>query len=202
MKGKNAYFKRIIKPNNKNWQKPTKIHSIFIFLIIIYISITKFKYEIISEYPKFLLDEYKNIFDLINKKKMYDLFRNKNQIENIFILISIFPFLKKEIILTKKNTLYNLYKKILNIKNNKVIKIYKNNKTDFSLKFKDLLYYKWEDLPNKNKTNYIRHILYHYYPEECLYIYEKSLNLNIKYYIDNNREKISYEFITDLMSKI
>jgi hypothetical protein len=133
---------------------------------------------------------------------MYNLFRNKNKIENIFILISIFPFFKKEIILTKKNPLYNLYKKILNIKNNKVIKIYKNNKTDFSLKFQDLLYYKWEDLPNKNKTNYIRHILYHYYPEECLYIYEKSLNLNIKYYIENNREKISYEFITDLMSKI
>lgn len=202
MKVKNSYFKRIIKPKNKNWQKPIKIYSIFIFLIVIYISITKFKYEIISEYPQFLLDEYKNIFDLINKKKMYNLFRNKNKIENIFILISIFPFFKKEIILTKKNPLYNLYKKILNIKNNKVIKIYKNNKTDFSLKFQDLLYYKWEDLPNKNKTNYIRHILYHYYPEECLYIYEKSLNLNIKYYIENNREKISYEFITDLMSKI
>jgi hypothetical protein len=200
---KKIYFKRKLQKKEIYCHKDIKILSLFMLITIIYISIkTKTNYEAILDYPKFIIGEYKKIFDFLNKKKTLDLFRKKSKIENIFILISIFPFFKKEIILTKKNTLYNLYKKILNIKNNKVIKIYKNNKTDFSLKFKDLLYYKWEDLPNKNKTNYIRHILYHYYPEECLYIYEKSLNLNIKYYIDNNREKISYEFITDLMSKI
>ena len=79
---------------------------------------------------------------------------------------------------------------------------YINNITNFSHKFKTLLYYKWDHLPNKNKTNYIRHILYHYYSSECLKIYENSLNLNVGYYIINNKDIISYESIHSLISKI
>jgi hypothetical protein len=54
---------------------------------------------------------------------------------------------------------------------------------------------------NRNITNYLRHIIYHYYNEEWLNIYDQSLNLNIKYYFDNNKNK-SYELISELMSKI
>ena len=191
---KKKYFKRKI-----YCHKDIKILSLFILIIIIYISIkTKSNYEAILDYPIFIIDEFKKIFDFINKKKTFDLYRKKNKIETIFILISIFPFLKKEIIITKKNPIYELFK----VYNNEIIKIKPKNKNYISLSFKYLIYNKWENLPNKNKTNYIRHILYHYYPEKCLYLYEKSLNKNIMYYIHNNREKISNEFIIDLMSKI
>ena len=131
-----------------------------------------------------ILYNYKNNFILINK----NLFKKHTKIENIFILITIFPFLKKEIIITKKNPIYGIFNKLFNNKNNEVIKINKNQLNIFSNKFNELLYYKWEILPNKNKTNYLRHIIYHYYNEECLKIFDKSLNLNIKYYIDNNNK--------------
>lgn len=176
-----------------------KINKVFLILLILilYISIEfKINYKNIVYYPKFKLDEYKNIFFYLNK----NLYENQTKIENIFILIIIFPFLKNEIIITKKNPLYGLIKKLFNIKNNEEIKINKNNLNMFSHKFNEFLYYKWEILPNKNKTNYLRHIIYHYYNDECLKIFEKSLNLNIKYYIDNN--KITYNLINDLMSKI
>jgi len=169
--------------------KVKKIYSkkflLFIFIIILfYIIHLRNKYEIILDYPKFILDEYKIIFNLLNKNNNFDLFNNKTKIENIFILIMIFPFLKKEIIITKKNAIYELCMKFISFKK-KRIKIKKNYFTKFSAIFKSFIFYKWETLPNKNKTNYLRHILYHYYNDECLNIYEESLNINIKYYFDN-----------------
>ena len=109
--------------------------------------------------------------------------------------------MQKDIKVTKKSYIYNFLKYIFDINSNEILTINKNNMTYFSHKFRELLYYKWEHLPNKNKTNYIRHVLYHYYPFECLEIYEKSLNLNVGYYIIKNKEKISYESINNLMSK-
>ena len=171
------------------------------FLIILILIKAKNNFKDILVYPKFQIDEYKTIFDLLNIKNTLDLFRKKNIIENIFILISIFPFIKNEIVLTKKNHIYTLLKYIFNIKNNEIIKLNKNNITIFSNNFDALLNYHWEDLPNKNKTNYIRHILYNYYPKNALIIYERSLNLNIQYFIDKNRKIMTYELIKDLMSK-
>ena len=157
----------------------------------------------ILDYPNFILEEYKNIFDLLNKRNNFNLFIKKTKIENIFILIIIFPFLKKEkeIIITKRNSIFKIVQKLFNSQYNKRIKINKNNFNNFSASFKDFLHYKWETIFNRNITNYLRHIIYHYYSEECLNIYEQSLNLNIKYYFDNNINK-SYELISDLMSKI
>ena len=163
------------------------------------------KQEIILNYPKFYIDEYKNIFDSLNKRNTLDIFVNKTKIENIFILIVIFPFLKEEhkIIFTKKNPIYDIKDKIfyINYKSD-VITLKKKDMRYFTFKFKYLLEYQWEILPNRNQTNYIRHILYHYYPKRCLKTYEKSLNLNIKNYIGNNQNKLSYDTVTDLMSKI
>ena len=174
---------------------------LFIFLMTLFCIIhLRNKYEIIVDYPKFIIEEYKNIFDLLNKNNNFDLFNNKTRIENIFILIMVFPFLKKEIIITKKNAIYILCKKFFNF-NKKRLKINKNHLTNFSVIFKSFIFYKWETFPNRNKTNYLRHILYHYYSDECLNIYELSLNINIKYYFDKKEEK-SYELLSDLMSKI
>lgn len=198
---KKIYFKRKLQKKEIYCHKDIKILSLFILIIIIYISIkTKSNYEAILDYPIFIIDEYKKIFDFINKKKTFDLYRKKNKIETIFILISIFPFLKKEIIITKKNAIYILCKKFFNF-NKKRLKINKNHLTNFSVIFKSFIFYKWETFPNRNKTNYLRHILYHYYSDECLNIYELSLNINIKYYFDKKEEK-SYELLSDLMSKI
>ena len=155
------------------------------------------------DYPTFILDDLKNIFDLLNKKNNFDIFKQKTKIENIFIFIIIFPFLKKEkeIIISKRNSLYKLFIKFFNNQSDKKFKINKNYFKNFTIHFKNLLNYKWEILVNRNITNYLRHIIYHYYIKQCLNIYEKSLNLNIKYYFDNNKNK-SYELISDLMSKM
>ena len=138
---------------------------------------------------------------MLNHVKTLDVFNKKNKIENIFILISIFPFIKEAIIITKKHPIYDFYKYIFDIKDNNLILISKNVPKNFSKKFKDLLYYKWEYLTNNNNTNYIRHILYHYYPEEYESIYEEALNSNIENYIDNNKDKLSYEIIKNSICK-
>jgi hypothetical protein len=152
-------------------------------------------------YTKLIINRYKIFFDLINQRKTLDIFKKINKIENIFILISIIPFLKKEIFVTKNNPIFGFFINIFNWKGNHIIKFSKDNKTYIASKFRDLLYYKWESLPNKNETNYIRHILYNYYPENCLSIYEESLNLNIENYIVNNNVKLSYDSVNDLISK-
>ena len=183
----------------KKYNIVKSIILLILYIIFTFLPISIKKNEL--DYPMFIIDEYKNYFDLIDTKKAFALFRNKNKIENIFILIIIFPFLKEEILITKRNPFYPFIKHIFNINDSKIIKICKNNKTYFSNKFKELLNYKWEILPNKNKTNYIRHIIYHYYPKECLILYEQSLNLNIRHYIEKNRQKMTYEKINILLSK-
>ena len=177
-----------------------------IIVILLLFSYFPYKYnynnELALDYPELLIDIYKTYFSLLNKKHTFDLFRKQNKIENIFILIIIFPFLKNKIIITKKNSIYNLCKNLFNIQNDKKIIIIKDLLNSFSQKFNELLFYNWEFLPNKNKTNYLRYIINHYYSKECLNIFEKSLNLNIRNYIDYHKERLSYEIIVDLMSKI
>ena len=201
----NNSFKKIkVGYKKKAFNKDLKILLVFILLFLFYFPANpNQKLSLDSlDYPKFYIDEYKNIFDSLNKRNTFDLFSNKNKIENIFILLVVFPFIKNEIALTKRNPLYDLYKSIFRINNNDIIRIKKKHIKRFSFKLKDILYYKWETIPNRNQTNYLRHILYHYYPDNCLNIYEKSLNLNIKRYISNNNKKLSEYEITDLMSKI
>ena len=53
----------------------------------------------------------------------------------------------------------------------------------------------------KKILNNIRSIINNYYNESCLEIFDKSLNLNFKYFIQNKRKKFSLESINDLMSK-
>ena len=110
--------------------KVVKIYLIKI-LLIKFILILSYKIFIQLEledekkiYPTFILDDLKNIFDLLNKKNNFDIFKQKTKIENIFIFIIIFPFLKKEkeIIISKRNSLYKLFRKFFNNQNNKILK--------------------------------------------------------------------------------
>ena len=79
---------------------------------------------------------------------------------------------------------------------NKPIKISKNNIIEISFDLNGLIYYKWEDLLVKIKLFYIKIIL------QIVYQYmKKSLNLNIKYYIQNNIKNLNHEIISVLMSK-
>ena len=81
-------------------------YTILLFITIIAILFSfkeKNNYKNILVYPELQIEEYKNYFDLLNYKNTFDWFKKKNKIENIFILISVLPFLKNEIIITKKN---------------------------------------------------------------------------------------------------
>ena len=155
----------------------------------------------ILNYPIFQIDEYKNYFDIINKNYFSNICWNKYDIENIFLLIVILPFLKVEIHIANNLYIKNFFRHIFNKKNNEVIMINNNTIADFSDNCRRILNYKWEYLPSRNKTNYIRHILYHYYTEDCLKAYEDSLNMNIKNYIELKKDNLNYNEIKDLISK-
>lgn len=173
-------------------------------LTVIIISILKSNDHsyVILEYPKLLIDEYKEVFDFINSKNSLEIIVEKTKIEKIFIFITIFPFLQKNLMISRTNPHFKLVQQILNINDTKSIKLNKNSQNLIYVNLKELLYYKWEKIPNKNITNYIRHILYHYYPDNCTEILDKSLNFNIKHIINKYNANMTYELINDLMSKI
>ena len=180
--------------------------EIFIFfkiiiILFIYYSFSKYNNADILNYPIFQIDEYKEYFDEINKNCFSYIFRSKPKIENIFLLFVILPFLKKEVHISKHIYIHNFLKQVFDHNNNEKIIISNNSVIDISNYCRKILYYNWEFLPSKNKTNYIRHILYHYYPDDCLDAYEESLNMNIKNYFEQNKENVDYNQIKDLMSK-
>ena len=158
---------------------------------------------------------YNNLFnntkiydDLIEINQNIDLIVNikKTTIENIFLLIGIFPFLKNNSTITftiKDKRIYKLFKS--KYKNKKLKRKIIINKYDFLLfneKFNELINYKWELIPNRNISKTIRFIINNYYNETCLYIFDKSLNLNFKYYIENIKNRLSKKQIKNLMCKI
>lgn len=178
---------------------------IVIFMTFIYFSLkSKYIDKTVLNYPPFLIQLYKKYFDSLNQKNSFDLFKKENKIENIFILIAAFPFIKKEIILSCKSRIYESYKEMLNIKNKGKIFINRTHKQFFMNKssiFKNLVNYIWESLPNINKTNYIRYILYNYYNFEYLSIFEQAMNKNIKHYLNINKRILTIDNITNLLSK-
>ncbi len=180
--------------------------KIFIFfkiivILFIYYSFFKDNNADILNYPIFQIDEYKEYFDEMNKNCFSYIFRSKHKIENIFLLFVILPFLKKEVNITKHKYIHNFLMKVFDKNNNETITISNNSVIDISKYCREIFYYNWEFLPSKNKTNYIRHILYHYYPDCCLNAYEESLNMNIRNYFEQKKENLDYNQIKDFMSK-
>jgi hypothetical protein len=150
-----------------------------------------------------------NIYeDIVENEQKISLFINirKTKIENIFLLIGIIPFLKNYSTITYKINKKDIYKIFKNIFKNKKIKnkIIKINDYDlhyFLEKFNDLINYKWEFIPNKELLNNIRYIINNYYNNSYLEIFDKSLNLNFKYFLRNKKEYLSLSDLNALMSK-
>ena len=130
----------------------------------------------------------------------------KTKIENIFLLIALIPFLKNNsTLLYKINDIevYRLFRIIFKDKKiqNKIIEVNEYDIINVIEKFIELLYYKWELIPNKKILNIVRYIINNFYNESCLEIFDKSLNLNFKNFIQNKRNILSLEDISELMSK-
>ena len=52
-----------------------------------------------------------------------------------------------------------------------------------------------------NLIKLVRYVINNYYNEESLKIFDESLNLNYKYFINKNYNNLSLKDINDLMSK-
>lgn len=176
-----------------------------------------FKYNIC----KFLL--FKNNFNCLRQiyknKNFYEYIEQNDKninlkinlkttkIENILILIGIIPFLKNNSkILYKINSkeIYCLFRKIFINKKikNRIIKINENDFHCFIDNFNYLINYKWELIPDEDIINNIRYILNKYYNKSCIELFDKSLNANLKDYIDNKKNILSFKTINKLMSKL
>ena len=128
-----------------------------------------------------------------------------SKLENLFLLLSIIPFLKNNSTLSyviKHREIYNIFKKIFN-KNiqNRIIKLDYNDLLSFNKKMKKLLYYKWELIPKKFILNNIRYIINNYYKESNLVVFQRALNMNYKSYIQNKINEMCSKEIKNLLSK-
>ena len=109
--------------------------------------------------------------------------------------------MKKEIHLKKNNFIHNYLNEIFDLNNNRTITISNNSIIDISKNCWKIFHYNWELLPSKNITNYVRHILFNYYTEDCLHAYEYSLNINVKNYFHRTKVNLDKKIIKDLLSK-
>ena len=104
----------------------------------------------------------------------------KTKIENIFILIIVFPFLKENCTIIYQIENKNILKKYKNIF--KGIKISKNlyiNYLNDLIYFMDnfqVFHFEWEIIPDNYLINSLRHIINNYYNQSILNIFDNSLN--------------------------
>ena len=98
--------------------------------------------------------------------------------------------------------IYKIFKKIFNKEiKNKIINLDYNDLHSFNKKMKNLLYYKWELIPKQFILNNLRHIINNYYNEPNLEVFQESLNMNYKAYIQNKIKEITYKEIKNFLSK-
>lgn len=147
---------------------------------------------------------YENIVEISQNINLY-INMKKTKIETIFLLIGILPFVKNNSVISFKINnmeIYKLFQIIFKKKKikNKIIKLNENDLQFFIENFSYLLFYKWELIPFKKILNNIRYIINNYYNESCIELFDKSLNLNFKYYIQN-KKILSLKEIMVLMSK-
>jgi hypothetical protein len=130
----------------------------------------------------------------------------KPKLENIFFILSIIPFLKNNSTLSYKindKGIYKFFKKILNKQiKNKIIKLDYNDIHSFNIRIKELIYYKWELIPKQLILDSLNYIINNYYNETNLFIFQASLNMNYRLYIQNKMNELSYEEIQNLLSKL
>jgi hypothetical protein len=145
-----------------------------------------------------ILEINSNVKILINIKK--------TKLENIFLLLGIIPFLKNNSTLSYKinnKGIYKFFKDILNKRiKYKIIKFGYNDLHSFNKMMKNLLYYDWELIPKKLMLDNFRYIVNNYYNDSSLILFQESLNMNYKSYIQNKRNEMSYDELKNLLSKL
>jgi hypothetical protein len=67
---------------------------------------------------------------------------------------------------------------------------------------KKLLNYEWELIPKKFMLDNLRFIINNYYNEINLVVFQESLNMNYKFYIQNKKHEMAYEEIKNFLSKL
>ena len=123
---------------------------------------------------------------------------------NIILLLGIIPFLKNNSTLSYKinnKGIFKFFKKNNNIKY-KVIKFVHNDLNTFNKIMKKLLYYEWELIPKKFMLDNFRFIINNYYNKTNLDVFQKSLNMNYKSYIENKKNEMTYDEIKNFLSKL
>ena len=148
---------------------------------------------------------YNDILEINNNIKLL-MNINKSKLENIFLLLCIIPFLKNNSTLTYKINDKGIYKhfgKKLNKKiKHKIVNLYYDDLQYFNKNIEHLLYYKWELIPNNFMLNNLRYIINNYYNEPNLDVFQKSLNINYKAYIQNKKNEMTFVEIKELLSKL
>ena len=157
---------------------------------------------------------YKEIF--INDNFFYDvksvsknkdlLIKAKNtKIINLFLLIALIPFYESESKLfykiNKKDSISLYINKFGERINYNLIKLKKEDFGEKQNELIKLLNYEWEIIPSIKIINFMRYIINNFYHEDCLTIFDTSLNLNYKVYIEKNRNNISLKMKSELISK-
>ena len=212
-------YKEINNYNNKNIFKKKLLFLLIIFILQITniflfnnkknyveivnnsIQINNLNYNISNEYYfietiKKIEENYGNLILKIQKSK----------IENIFLLLVLYPFLKNNsVILCKIKNIedYNKLNFIFNIK--KIKKVLRINIKDINYlieQFNNKIYYIWEIFPSLDLLKKIRYIINNYYNEFILEIFDNSLNLNMGNYIKKNKNDLNSDKIYYLMSKL
>lgn len=86
--------------------------------------------------------------------------------------------------------------------NNNTLRITRKDIYYLIVNFNELWNYKWEIFPELEEINKVRYIINNYYNESFLEIFDKALNLNLRLYIQNKKNKFSLKEIKQLMSKL
>jgi len=130
----------------------------------------------------------------------------KSRLENILIILGIIPFLKNNSTLFYKinnKEIDIFFKKTFKKKRIQynIIKFDYNDFNFFNEKINELLNYKWELVPGKFILDNLRYIINNYYNESNFEIFQNSLFMNYKLYIENKNKEMTYEDIESLLSK-
>ena len=127
----------------------------------------------------------------------------KPKLENIFLLLCIIPFLKNNSTLSykiKNKEIDNFLKKAFKNKRikYKIIKFDYNDFKSFNEKINELLNYNWELIPVKFMLDNLNYIINNYYDEPNIKLFQSSLNMNFKSYIQGKKKELSYKDIESL----
>lgn len=191
-----------IEKNGKNLLKFIIIFLLFLFLIF------DFEDNVLNNRINNITNDILKDFNIISENDKDSLLKIRaSKIENIILLVEIMPFLKKDLLIYLNNNkdLFKLFKKIFyekEIFNNNTLRITRKDIYYLIVNFNELWNYKWEIFPELEEINKVRYIINNYYNESFLEIFDKALNLNLRLYIQNKKNKFSLKEIKQLMSKL